>query len=352
MKKKVDLKYNKNFKYIMSILCLTLILIISLLSPKLVKAYSSEDKSKKTSIYMKVINYAMPTVSIANSDDTKSPKLKESFFKKIGFKKNQSKSSLIKDSDEKENKTCPKDVNSVIDPFELDEKEVSKNIENDGAKKNINSPAYQPKLKKKLDMNKPEVLIYHTHTHESYKPGSHTSDNQKVNICSVGDVLTEELMQNYGICVIHDKTFHDNVYTKCYTKSGQTVDRYLKKYGDFKLIIDLHRDSAENKKIVTTKLNGEQMARYMFVIDQSNPLLKNTMSLTNKLISISDRLYPNLLRKTKIYTYRHGCKHFHQNKSKNLIVLEVGSHMNTTDEAKRTAKYIARIIAEYMNGNK
>jgi len=30
--------------------------------------------------------------------------------------------------------------------------------------------------------------------------------------------------------------------------------------------------------------------------------------------------------------------------------MEVGSHVNTIDEAKASTKYLARIIAEYING--
>ena len=109
---------------------------------------------------------------------------------------------------------------------------------------------YDPNLKKTLNKAKPEVLIYHSHTSEAYRASdndtskiSSSSDVTK-NVSSVGDVIKEELEKKYGIAVIHDKTVHDKGnYYGAYKKSGVTLDKYLKEYGDFKLIIDLHRDS-------------------------------------------------------------------------------------------------------------
>ena len=75
---------------------------------------------------------------------------------------------------------------------------------------------------------------------------SSSSDGTK-NVTSVGDVIEEELEKNYGIAVIHDKTVNDKGdYYGAYKKSGATLDKYLKEYGDFKLIIDLHRDSVKD----------------------------------------------------------------------------------------------------------
>ncbi|WP_102400142.1 stage II sporulation protein P [Haloimpatiens massiliensis] len=363
--KKIDLNFNKRFKLIMSISCIVVVMIITLLSPQLVNGYEIGGENKKSSFYVKVFNYAIPTAKVVNDDLLNNYSLKESFLQALGIKSPKSilrKEMAIIDKDEaekvKENnndkkvedKMYDKDGKLVIDPFKLDDKEVYKDVQdNDATGKDTISPAYDSSLKKTLDMNKPEVLIYHTHTHESYKPGNPSSEDQKVNVCSVGDVLANELMQNYGICVIHDKTIHDTIYPKCYQKSGETLDRYLKKYGNFKLIIDMHRDSASDKRLVSTKLNGEEVARFMFVIEKSNPLVKSNLALTNKLVSISDKLYPNLLRKQKIYYYNRGMRHFNQNKSKNSILIEMGSYVNTTDEAKKTAKYIARILAEHLN---
>ncbi|WP_138204738.1 stage II sporulation protein P [Haloimpatiens lingqiaonensis] len=363
--REIDLNFNKKFKLIMSISCIVVIMIITLISPQLVRGYDIEGEKGKSSFYVKVLNYSIPTVKVVNNDLLNTNSLKESFLQALGIKnpksilkkeiaiidKDKSKQTTGNQKNNKEqDRVYDKEGKVVVNPFELDDKEVCREVkDNDASSKNTQSPAYDSSLKKTLNMNKPEVLIYHTHTHESFRPGNPSSEDQNVNICAVGDVLANELMQNYGICVIHDKTIHDSIYPKCYVKSGETLDRYLKKYGDFKLIIDLHRDSPSDKSLVTTKLNGEDIARAMFVIDKSSPNLKDTLALTNKLVSICDKLYPNFLRKQKIYYYDRGSRHFNQNKSKNVILIEMGSYVNTTDEAKRTGKYIARILAEHLN---
>ena len=44
-------------------------------------------------------------------------------------------------------------------------------------------------------------------------------------------------------------------------------------------------------------------------------------------------------------------EHFNLGLSDNMIIIEDGSAGNTVEEAKNTAKYIARIIAEYINNS-
>lgn len=36
--------------------------------------------------------------------------------------------------------------------------------------------------------------------------------------------------------------------------------------------------------------------------------------------------------------------------NENMILLEMGSNFNNAQEAKLSAKYVARVIAEYING--
>nr|WP_242947216.1 stage II sporulation protein P [Clostridium haemolyticum] len=69
---------------------------------------------------------------------------------------------------------------------------------------------------------------------------------------------------------------------------------------------------------------------------------------------MSNKLYPG--NKTcKSYNrgtwyYNYGKNLYSQDLSNNAILVEVGSHLNTLDEAKASSKYLSRIIAEYING--
>ena len=147
---------------------------------------------------------------------------------------------------------------------------------------------------------------------------------------------------------MHDK----GDYNSAYKKSGVTLDRYLKEYEKFDLIIDLHRDSVQNKNAVTTKINGENVAKFMFVVTDKNPRYAQQKKLINSMIGISNKLYPNLIKGDPIFTYHRGIRFYSQDKSDNALLIEVGADRNTVQEVKNTGKYLSRIIAEQLNGKK
>lgn len=210
------------------------------------------------------------------------------------------------------------------------------------------SKAFNKDLVKQLNEGKPEVLIYHSHTMEAYGAASDSADTSQ-SVIGVGGVLQDEL-KKYGIASIHDTTISRS-YDESYNRSRNTVSEYLKKYGDFKIIIDLHRDSVPNKSAITATLNGESMAKIMFVTANNNPHAKDNHALIDEMNNMARKLFPGLSR--GITCYRNGKnKSFNQDLSKNALLIEVGSHVNTPKEAQTTAKYIARLIAEKINGKK
>ncbi len=209
------------------------------------------------------------------------------------------------------------------------------------------SQIYDASLKKKIDKSKPEVLIYHTHTHENYNVNITDSTNEATNVVGVGDVLAKELEERYGISVIHDKTDHCVSYNDSYTRSGETVDKYIKQYGDFKLVIDLHRDSVQNKEVTTTTICGESAARIVFVNAENSTQYAANKEITEKLFDKTAELFPTLPR--KIVTYKRGKNAFNQSKSGNSTLFEIGSNSNTPEESKVCAQCMARVIAEVLN---
>lgn len=210
-----------------------------------------------------------------------------------------------------------------------------------------NTQIYNPALKKPLDDSKPEVLIYHTHTSENYDAECPDSLNEETNVVGVGDVLENELRDNYGISVIHDKTNHCASYDDSYKRSAETVDYYLKEYGDFKIIIDLHRDSVDNKAATTTEVYGMNASRIMFVNAKNSTRYEKNKELTEEIFNKTEELFPGLPR--KIYTYNRGKNAFNQSKSDGCVLFEIGSHTNTPEESKVTAECMARVIAEILN---
>lgn len=210
---------------------------------------------------------------------------------------------------------------------------------------------YNPTLKNNNPSSIPAVFIYNTHTTESYAPyGTDNLDPTK-NVCAVGDELAKTLSNDYGISVIHDKTIHNvENYTGAYGSSRQTLEKYLKKYGNFKIIIDLHRDSEEDKNLATTTINGQSLGKFMFVMVKTNPHFDKNMIIVNSLINTAKKYFPQLLMGDGgMYYYYNRPDFFNQGESNNTMLIEVGAASNTLDEAKGTSHYIARAIAEYLN---
>lgn len=238
---------------------------------------------------------------------------------------------------------------SGYSPFELDSESIIKYTSEE--KNNL----YNPKLKKELNQSKPEVLIYHTHTGEGYSETKNFTDDSNHNVVGVGEIITKELEENYGISVIHDKTVHDVSYNDSYNRSRDTVKKYYDKYGDnFKLVIDIHRDGIDKKKatnrtkdLFTVNINNQSMARIMFLNTRGSSKFSANEKMRKKLYNIANSLYPGLVTSE---TWNRGINLLNQDILSNSILFEVGSNINTSKEAMTSAKYIARVIAEYING--
>mgnify|MGYP001595102218 CR=1 FL=1 len=247
----------------------------------------------------------------------------------------------------------------VLNPFNLDDKQVTKLGDQVDASNAI-ATIYNPKLKQTLNKAKPRVLIYHSHTTESYLASANDKTTNTFNsdltqgVCEVGTVIANDLIKNYGIEAINDDTIHNvGDYKASYKNSRVTLNKYLKKYGDFDIIIDLHRDGVEGvRKNETTKVNGVDVAKVMFVMVDTNPKYATQKKLVSSMIGISNKLYPGLMDYRQVYLYHHVYNYFSQDRSNNAMLIEVGSNTSTIAEAKNTGMYLSRIIAEQLNGKK
>lgn len=210
------------------------------------------------------------------------------------------------------------------------------------------SDIYNPSLKKPLNETVPEVLIYHTHTTEYFLPAtSSTPFDEKYSVVAVGNEIANELRNNYGISVIHDKTIHNTLYNNSYTRAGETLDQYLSKHNSFKVIIDLHRDAGSPQ--IATLQSGQKTAKLMFVLSKSSAYYTQNLAIADNLKGIIEGLFPGV---TKNHVqYNRGKGNFNQDKNPNVVLLEVGTQNNNIDEALVSAKIVARAIAEYINGS-
>ena len=240
-----------------------------------------------------------------------------------------------------------------LTPFSLKNESIAKMTEEEIAELNKVSAAYDPSLKKTLDNSKPEVLIFHTHTTENYSERENLTTETDFNVAGVGEVLSKELEEGYGISVIHDKTNHSVSYNESYTRSNQTLKKYMNEHGDFKLIIDLHRDGVDSarvsqlKDIYTVNINDQNLAKMMFVTGQNSTRYSANKALADEMYNTANTLFPGIIRQT--YEYEFAATSVNHSLSDNFILIEVGANVNSAQEAKLTSKYIARIVAEHLN---
>lgn len=114
---------------------------------------------------------------------------------------------------------------------------------------------------KGITVNNKNILIFHTHTCESYTPTENYNYNQTGNFrttdlnFSVARVGTElqNYLKSYGYNVIHDTTYHDYPsYSGSYGKSLTTVQNLLKTNKDFDVVFDIHRDAIADSTYAPT----------------------------------------------------------------------------------------------------
>lgn len=305
--------------------------------------------------YVQLLNYSMPVVKNQIYDESayveNKLSIKNISYQALGLDKINTFNILGKEMALFNNSSL-KDVATVntepilFKPFVVSDNSIAKLTPEEIAKLNEKSVAYDPTLKKPLDSSKPEVLIYHTHTLEGYaEKGQDTADNQ-FNVVAVGSALAKELEENYGISVIHDTTNHSVIYNNAYIRSGETLNNYLNKYGDFKLIIDLHRDSYEDVRLVN--LNGKEVAPVRFVTAQNSSRYDANTATVNNLKGISDTLFPGFINNTYVYPIGQN-DGFNQGYRDNSVLLEAGTYVDKTEQVLGSVPYIARVIAESIN---
>lgn len=213
------------------------------------------------------------------------------------------------------------------------------------------------------EQGKPIVLIYHTHTSESYTPSKafnynprdkayHTED-LNFSIAKVGEVMAAEL-NKLAVPTIHDKTIHDiPTYMTSYSNSLKTVEKIIKQYPSIKIIIDLHRDapfpeSNKSRELTTVKIDGETFSRIMFVIGSDktfpHPNWKENYQFSLMLNEMLEDIYPGISRGIDLRRER-----FNQHLSNKAVLVEIGSHGNTMEESIRSAKLFANILADLIS---
>ena len=234
----------------------------------------------------------------------------------------------------------------------------------------IPSSFYEPNIEELLkqkadlsiqDISKPTILVYHSHTTESYTlldAGYYTEsldlrskDNAK-NMVRVGDELVKYL-ELQGFKVIHDTDIHDENYSGAYESSRKNIEKYLEEYPSIEITIDVHRDDItydNNTKVKpTATINGKKAARMMIIAGAEYGSVENypnweynlrfDLDVQNKV----EEMYSGLMR-PMLFAERK----YNMFETKNSFLLEVGTDGNTLDEACYSARLFATALGELL----
>ena len=205
-----------------------------------------------------------------------------------------------------------------------------------------------------------DVIIYHTHTCESYTPtkentykasGNFRTTDLSHSVVRVGKEL-EECLEEYKFNVVRSETKHDYpAYSGSYERSLKTVQSLLKNNSEAEIVFDVHRDAigSSSNFAPTVEINGEKVAQLMFVIGTNDgggkhPNWKNNLKFAVKVQEKANELYPGLFRNINLRSAT-----FNQKVSNAASIIEVGATGNTLEEACRSMKYLAEILNLVLN---
>ena len=215
-------------------------------------------------------------------------------------------------------------------------------------------------LKPDIDFkNKSDIVIYHTHTCESYtktekynykSSGNYRTTDLNYSVARVGTELKKYLTK-YNFNVIHDTTYHDYPkYNGSYTRSLETISNIMET-SKASLVIDLHRDAlgSNSDYAPTVKINGEEAAQLMFVIGTDGGGLKHDDWKTNLKLAIkvqekANEMYPGLFKPIIVRDSR-----YNQHISEGACIIEVGATGNTLEQCLVSMKYLSAVIDEVIN---
>jgi stage II sporulation protein P len=191
-----------------------------------------------------------------------------------------------------------------------------------------------------LGTTKQVIVLYHTHSDESYLPDDGASSIYAGGgVYRIGGVMASAL-SDAGFTVVHDQATHDPHDGGAYPRSRRTILQNLQ-YGPT-LIFDIHRDSAPSADYVTT-INSEETARILIVIGGGNPLYRGNLSVARSMKATADNLYPGLVRGILI-----SGGSFNQDLSPVGLLLEIGTESLTRVSAERAAGLWADVTAVYL----
>lgn len=191
------------------------------------------------------------------------------------------------------------------------------------------------------------VYIYNTHDTEKYTL-PFTSDYSIIPDVTLVSKMLKEYLKNYNI-----DSYIESSKTKDYLKknklkysdSYEASRYYLEKNlnNNYKLILDIHRDSLRHKYTLYEKEN-KKYARILFIIGASNKNYKKNKEVAENLNNRLNDKYKGISRGV---TIREDTT-YNQDLNSNIILVKIGGIDNTLEELNNTIEVFSKVINDYI----
>ena len=215
-------------------------------------------------------------------------------------------------------------------------------------------------LRIKKDASVPQILIYHTHSQETFadsRPGERADT-----VIGLGDDLQELLEKQYGYEVLHITEAFDMKEgclerSRAYNYAEPVIAAALEEHPSIQVVIDLHRDGVNGSKRLVTEINGKPTAQIMFFNGLSrtkesgeltslpNPYQAENLAFSFQMEYEAEQYYPGFSRCIYLKGYRYNL-HLRPRS----VLLEVGAQTNTVEEVKNAMGPFADILHKVLSG--
>lgn len=212
-----------------------------------------------------------------------------------------------------------------------------------------------------VDVNQPTVLIYHTHSTETYelldrgyytKERSSLSEDAKENMIRVGEEVCKVLEKN-GYKTIHDKTVYDEEYSGAYNRSFEGVKNILKNNPSIQIVLDIHRgtiyqkDGSRIKPV--TEIGDKKIAQIQIIsgCEDGNvtdfPNWEKNFAFAVKLQKHLTDSNPKLVRPLLLCSRK-----YNMHLMPCALQIEIGTDANTLLEAVYSAELFAESLSQLL----
>ena len=204
-----------------------------------------------------------------------------------------------------------------------------------------------------------KILIYHTHSQETFAD----SDNDpSTSIVGIGRYLTEILNNKYKIPTMHHEGVYDLINGKldrseAYEFAKPEVEQIIAENPSIEVVIDLHRDGVADTTHLVTEINGKPTAQIMFfnglsrtrvngdLAGMANPYLQDNLAFSLQMKIAAETKYPGFARRNYLRGYK-----YNMDLMPRMLLIEAGAQTNTVEEMRNAMEVLADLLNSVMTG--